>query len=252
MFIFNYHSNSNQGMLKAGMSKEEVRKIIKSNYQYETESRHRSEQDYFTDLGFFAHYDGTGKLKEIGLRDMFMFENINLNTNYSNLRKKLIEKKIEFTFDADTLYLDNKKIWVYIPDKIDNPDNPKNEVALVEAISVDLRLGCSVSFERLISNHIPSKTSYLGSKISSDDGPAMRMNYEHHKYFASHGKSKLAKQYREWQKKMVQDGKIMDAVNKDMDDIKSKTSSTYASAFVELKNYVRTLDPKDFKIKGKN
>lgn len=240
-------------MLKLGLTTKEMRSIIKSSYIYSQQKREfRKERDYFKCVDIIGHYDNFSKLTELGLADkesIFMYRDINLFSNYLNVRKKLIEKNIEFTVDGDTLYLDNKRVWLYLPDKVDDPSDPENENALVEAISVDLSLGCSVSFERLISNHIPSKTAYLGSKISSDDGPAMRMSYDHHKYFASHGKSKLAKQYREWQKKAVQEEKIMDAVNKDMDDIKSKTSSTYSSAFVELKNYVRTLDPKDFLIK---
>jgi hypothetical protein len=89
------------------------------------------------------------------------------------------------------LYLENKKLGLYVPDLVLDPKNPINEKAIVKTVLVDFSKGCSVSFERLISNHIPSKEAYLGSKTSSDNGPAIRMSYDDQKYFASHGKSKI-------------------------------------------------------------
>jgi hypothetical protein len=254
MLLFEYYSDEKTGMLKPGMSMEETRKIIKSNYDFYKKGKFNDDNDYFISIGVIARYNDEGKLYELGLVDkysIFMYHDVNLFANFLKVKKKLKEKKLEYTKDETGIELDKQKLGLYVPDKISDPTDPDYDKAIVEVVTVSLYRGCSVSFERLISNHIPSKESYLGSKISSDKGPAIRMDYNHQKYFATHGKSRAAKQYREMQKKLINEEKLMEVIQKDINDIKSKTNITYTVALKEMKDYARTLDPKDFMTKLK-
>jgi len=190
MILFEYYSDEKKGMLKAGISKDATRNNFKSCYKNCQKSEFKSEYDYFMTLGIMAYYNDLGKLSEIEIVDehiIFMYKNINLFSNYSKVKNKLIEQKIEFTSDNEGMDLENKKLGLYVPDLVLDPKNPINEKVIVKTVLVNMSKGCSVSFERLISNHIPSKETYLGSKISSNDGPAIRMSYDDQKYFASHG-----------------------------------------------------------------
>ena len=77
-------------------------------------------------------------------------------------------------------------------------------------------------------------------------GPAIRMNYVHQKYFASHGYSNKAVEYRKLQKKLIEEENLMDAIEMDIADIKSKTGSIYGWALLQMREYAQSLDPKDF------
>ncbi len=257
MILFNYHSDEKIGMLKTGMSIAETRNVIKSGYNFCKKSEYKKDYDHFRSIGIIAYYNDAGILSEIKLCDkysIFMYKNINLFSNYLKIKNKLSEINAIFNSENEAvnegMELENKKLGLYAPDLVLDPKDPDNEKATVKSITVNIIKGCSVSFERLISNHIPSKETYLGSKTSSNDGPAIRMSYEDQKYFASHGKSKIAKQYREMQKKLVQKEKLMEAICMDEDEIKSKTSSRYSIVLKELKDFARTLNPKDFIVKN--
>ncbi|WP_397601921.1 hypothetical protein [Silvanigrella sp.] len=132
----------------------------------------------------------------------------------------------------------------------ENKDQVSNELCKVVSFNFELqKLNGSISFERLSSHHIPSKVTYENSNISVDNGPAIRMNYDHEKYFSCHGKSRKILKYLEKQKQLVQNGKVMDAIQNDEDDIIGKTITTYSRAIKEMKDYARNLSPSDFIIK---
>lgn len=57
--------------------------------------------------------------------------------------------------------------------------------------------------------------------ISSEDGPAIKMDPEDHQKISSYGNSDSAKNCRAKQKKLIDEGKFLDAVQMDVDDIKN-------------------------------
>ena len=82
--------------------------------------------------------------------------------------------------------------------------------------------------------------------ISSQDGPAIKMEPGDHRQTASYGGSPEAKAYRERQKELIDQGKVREAVQMDIDDLRSKFGNKYDSAIKEMESYVDTLNPQDF------
>ncbi len=183
--------------------------------------------------------------------DHFYYKSFNLFCKYQDLKNFFKDKKINYKSDDTGIEIEKSGIGIYIPDiDVEDPDKEEGPV-IVKAIGIDFNeTNCSISFERLTSHHIPSKVTYENSNISSAKSPAIRMNYEEEKYLASHGKSKKTLKYLEQQKKLVQNGKFMDAIQNDEDNITDKTSTTYSRALKEMKDYARTLNRNDFKIKN--
>ncbi|KZL22454.1 hypothetical protein [Pseudovibrio sp. Ad37] len=55
-----------------------------------------------------------------------------------------------------------------------------------------------------------------------------------------------AKAYREKQRKLLEEGKLKEAVQMDLDDIRNKFGDKYDDAIKEMLDYVDSLDPEDF------
>lgn len=259
MLIIEYYDDPERGIINKNTTKEELRKYLKSSYLYD-------EKRVFYDIpcpqGDYFHYLGIGTINnDSNYIDAFTvnstpiylyYKGFNLYTDYNKIMKEFKKRKIPFqyAFEGHAILLENEKIRICISDldnweedgKITYSDNGE-----VQSVGFEMqKLNGSISFERLSSHHIPSKVTYENSNISSDDGPAIRMSYDHEKYFASHGKSRKTLRFLEQQKQLVQGGKIMKAIQVDEEDIRFKTSSTYASALKEMKDYARKLDPNDF------
>jgi len=150
-----------------------------------------------------------------------------LFTLYKELVKELRDKKINFVTENEGIHLEKKNINIYLPEMNydENKDRVLNDLSNVTAVNFELhKLNGSISFERLSSHHIPSKVTYENRNISADNGPAIRMNYYHEKYFYCHGKSRKTLKYLEKQKQLVQNGKVMDEIQNDEDEIKLKTN----------------------------
>lgn len=62
--------------------------------------------------------------------------------------------------------------------------------------------------------------------IGSEDEPAIKMDPEDHQKTSSYGNSDSAKNYRAKQKKLIDEGKFLDAVQMDVDDIKNVEEKT--------------------------
>ncbi len=76
------------------------------------------------------------------------------------------------------------------------------------------------------SHHIPAKSAYLGSEMNPDgkamDGPAIRMDPKDHQNTSSHGTNGNAgKEYRQKQHELIRQGKLKEAVQMDIDDLRS-------------------------------
>ncbi|WP_139317797.1 hypothetical protein [Pseudomonas sp. PA1(2017)] len=72
------------------------------------------------------------------------------------------------------------------------------------------------------------------------------MTREDHALTASHGSSNEAKAYRAKQQKLLSEGKLKEAIQMDVDDIRSKFGSKYDSGIEQMLKYADTLDPRDF------
>ena len=88
-------------------------------------------------------------------------------------------------------------------------------------------------------HHMPAKKS---SKLSTNDGPAIRMDRSDHRQTANCGRSKSAQQYRAKQESLINQGRFREAVNMDINDIRSKFGGKYDQGIKELLNYVDELE----------
>ncbi len=107
----------------------------------------------------------------------------------------------------------------------------------------------------LDSHHCPAKSCYEGAPISSSDGPAIQMDPKDHKETTSYGSGKEAKDYRATQQQLLDEGRLEDAIQMDIDDIKRVEDKIGQAgkydkadkAVQEMLDYSKTLDPNDFK-----
>ena len=88
-------------------------------------------------------------------------------------------------------------------------------------------------------HHTPAKKS---SNLSKRDGPAIRMEKSDHRKTASCGRSKEAQAYREKQQELINSGKFKEAVQMDIDDIRSKFGDKYDKSIDEMLEYVNELE----------
>lgn len=258
MLLLEYYNDLNKGMINKDTKKNILRDLLKTDYI----ARDRrmildleiDQSDSFDSIGLMSDYDDKNCIQKFYVyrQPIYLsYNGFNLFTSYYEIIKELKKREIPYSFSSESgrMFLENESIEIQIPD-LDFDEN--NEVMIYENDKVSMiifnleKSNGSISFEKLSSHHIPSKVTYENSNISSDDGPAMRMNYNHEKYFASHGKSKKTLRFLEQQKQLVQEGKIMKAIQIDEEDIRSKTTTTYASALKEMKDYARKLNPNDF------
>ena len=99
----------------------------------------------------------------------------------------------------------------------------------------------------LDSHHCPAQKCYKGAPISSRDGPAIKMDPEDHKNTASFGRSEEAKAYRDKQQALLEEGRLMDAIQMDINDIRSKFGNKYDEGIKQMLEYASKLDPNDFR-----
>ena len=88
-------------------------------------------------------------------------------------------------------------------------------------------------------HHMPSDSS---SNLERNDGPEIRMETKDHMQTASWGNSKEARAYRTEQKNLIDQGKFIEAVKMDIDDIKSKFNDKYDKEIDQMMKYVDKLE----------
>jgi filamentous hemagglutinin len=108
------------------------------------------------------------------------------------------------------------------------------------------------SGDGLESHHCPAQACYKDAKIGFMDGPAIKMDPADHALTSSYKNSKVAAAYRAKQQKLLNDGKLEEAIQMDIDDIRRIEVQTnqvgkYDQAIQQMKEYARTLDPNEFK-----
>ena len=95
-------------------------------------------------------------------------------------------------------------------------------------------------------HHMPADSI---SKLERDDGPAIKMEKEDHRQTASCGNSREAREYREKQKELIEQGKFREALQMDIDDLHEKFGDKYDDAIAEMLEYVDQLE-REGKING--
>ena len=97
------------------------------------------------------------------------------------------------------------------------------------------------------SHHCPAKGCYKDAPISSKDGPAIKMTPEDHRKTASHGSSDEALSYRARQEELLSQGKLMEAIDMDVQDIRARFGDKYDEGIKQMLEYASKLNPDDFK-----
>ena len=88
-------------------------------------------------------------------------------------------------------------------------------------------------------HHMPADSA---SNLERDDGPAIKMEKADHRQTASCGSSREAREYREKQKELIEQGKFREALQMDIDDIHDKFGDKYDDAIAEMMEYVDQLE----------
>lgn len=88
-------------------------------------------------------------------------------------------------------------------------------------------------------HHMPADSI---SNLERDDGPAIKMEKEDHRQTASCGNSREAREYREKQKELIEQGKFREALQMDIDDLHEKFGDKYDDAIAEMLEYVDQLE----------
>ncbi len=88
-------------------------------------------------------------------------------------------------------------------------------------------------------HHMPADSV---TELSRNDGPAIRMDKADHRETASCGSSREAREYRECQKDLIDEGKFDEAVQMDIDDIREKFGGKYDDAINEMLAYIDELE----------
>ena len=88
-------------------------------------------------------------------------------------------------------------------------------------------------------HHMPADSA---SNLERGDGPAIKMEKEDHRQTASCGMSREAREYREKQKELIEQGKFREALQMDIDDIHEKFGDKYDDAIKEMLEYVDQLE----------
>lgn len=88
-------------------------------------------------------------------------------------------------------------------------------------------------------HHMPAD---YATNIEREDGPAIKMEKDDHRKTASCGSSREAREYREQQKKLIEQGKFREALQMDIDDIHEKFGDKYDDAINEMLDYVEQLE----------
>lgn len=84
-------------------------------------------------------------------------------------------------------------------------------------------------------HHMPADSI---NGLSRDEGPAIKMDKEDHRRTASCGNSKEAKEYRSMQQELIEQGRFMEAVQMDIDDIRENFGDKYDVAIQEMLDYI--------------
>ena len=145
---------------------------------------------------------------------------------------------IELPSDAawqDAINLDNTAISLGIKETEDSQESPEKEKK--GGSYKDVRV--EGEGDRYEVHHMPADSA---SNLDRGDGPAIKMEKEDHRQTASCGMSREAREYREKQRELIEQGKFREALQMDIDDIREKFGDKYDDAIAEMLEYVDQLE----------
>ncbi|MEU5545757.1 RHS repeat-associated core domain-containing protein [Streptomyces sioyaensis] len=94
------------------------------------------------------------------------------------------------------------------------------------------------SYER---NHMPARAAYVGiggTQLGYGAGPAIRMEYQHHRDFISTGSGPGPDKWRADQRALIAQGKFDEAMKKDIDEIRRVHGTRYDAAIKEMVDHL--------------
>lgn len=144
--IFEFIDNAKDGILKAGMTREEVKNIFQSeDYEFKKTPICKVTTQAFHELDIHAFYDDeTDKLEGLEIYQpnrVLLADDISiLATDFQHLLRILATKKIKAEHDLMGINLANNKLRIYVPHK----DERLTECSCVY---VDLTEGCSLNIK---------------------------------------------------------------------------------------------------------
>jgi RHS repeat-associated protein len=83
-------------------------------------------------------------------------------------------------------------------------------------------------------NHIPPKSVVPDTLSTESRGPAIQMDYDDHRAVYSTGSSRQAKAWRQWQQELIDAGRIDEAVQMDIDDVRRRFGTKYDDSIKEM------------------
>ncbi|MBX9840147.1 MAG: hypothetical protein K2X69_17750, partial [Silvanigrellaceae bacterium] len=191
------------------------------------------------------------------------------NSKIPNLKKILMPSLAEQAFLAKDIYCFNRS---HYKNNSDNKPSLKeqNKLEYIPLKGNSKELNCEGNKytagphsqttkprnDGLDSHHMPAKSAYEGSKMNPDgqamEGPAKKMEPKDHRETKSYGKH--GEKYRQKQKELIQQGKLKEAVQMDIDDVRRIAQEDGNPNKYEcgIKEYIETYNknnPNDFILK---
>lgn len=146
IMIFEFFNSTNEGILKAGMSREEVKNIFQSeDYEFKKTPICKVMTQAYHELDIHAFYDDeTDKLEGLEIyqpnRVLYADDVSILANDFQHLLRILANKNIKVEHDLMGINLVNNKLKIYVPHK----DEKITECACVY---VAIAEGCSLNIK---------------------------------------------------------------------------------------------------------
>ena len=152
----------------------------------------------------------------------------------SPLGKKLEKTNLDFEKAEKTI---NRPLADYVSDAKKADSNDVREIPKKGGSYNDVKIEGEGDMYEV--HHMPADSA---SSLERGDGPAIKMEKEDHRQTASCGMSRDAREYREQQRELIEQGKFREALQMDIDDIHEKFGDKYGDAIKEMLDYVDQLE----------
>ena len=152
----------------------------------------------------------------------------------SPLGKKLENTSLDFEKAEKTI---NRPLADYVSDAKKADSNDVREIPKKGGSYNDVKIEGEGDMYEV--HHMPADSA---SPLERGDGPAIKMEKEDHRQTASCGMSRDAREYREQQRELIEQGKFREALQMDIDDIHEKFGDKYGDAIKEMLDYVDQLE----------
>jgi filamentous hemagglutinin len=87
---------------------------------------------------------------------------------------------------------------------------------------------------------MPSRSGSDGY-VHKMDGPAIKMSKDDHRRTKSNGKNSGSREYIENQKRLIEQGRYKEAMDNDIQDIRSQFGSKYDDAIQQMQDYAKCM-----------